>query len=82
MIVWLDLKNDSRVKGCQFHQHKTYKFFVWTYVLAAFTIYKQLEKAAKLIFVQKTCTKNVDEIDKENFYKGIDIGEFFWDFLK
>jgi len=30
---------------------------------AAFTMYMQLEKAAKMRFVQKICTFNVDEID-------------------
>jgi len=40
-----------------------YKFFVRTYVLSAFTTYVQLEKAAKMTFVQKTHAFNIDEID-------------------
>jgi len=53
----------------QFHQRSTYKFFVRTYVLAAFTTYVQLEKAAKMMFVQKTRTFYVVEIDTlKNIY--------------
>jgi len=53
----------------QFHQHFTYKFFVLTSFRQLFprtrtrNVHVTRKKAAKMTFVQKTRTFNVDEID-------------------
>ncbi len=48
----------------QFHQHFTYKFFVWTLFQQIFSSYMYIEKAAETMFVRKICTWNVDDMDK------------------
>jgi len=66
---WSDLSlkmfpsGESVAARAQFHQRSTYEFFVQTYVLAAFTTYLQLEKAAEMTFVRKTRAYKVDEND-------------------
>ncbi len=76
----------------QFHQCSTYKFFVRMYILAAFTTYVLLEKAAKMtFFVRKKRAKNVDEIDTWCIWKWkarliplnlcFDLGKVCWSCL-
>ncbi len=46
-----------------FHQRYTYKFYVRILFQQLFSSYAYVEKAAKMTFVRKICTYNIDEID-------------------
>jgi len=53
----------NRDVRCQFHQHFMRKFFEQTLFWQLFSSCMYVEKAAETMFVQKICTKNVDEIE-------------------
>jgi hypothetical protein len=51
------------VTACQFHQHFLSAFFCTNVVLADFSSYMYVEKAAETTFVRKMWAFYVDEID-------------------
>ncbi len=55
--------NIGAASKCQFHQLYTCTFCVQTLFWQLFSSYMYIEKSAKMTYVRKICTLNVDEID-------------------